>query len=225
MSVAEQQRFVNVIQQMLNDPSNPYGKMVAVHGVMGHNMHGGMNAAGTQRFLGWHRTYLLQLEKMMQQIDSQAFIPYWDWVKHHSIPKWMTPFRPSVFVPGRGTIVVKRTPLPANQLPTATQVNTIMAATSYTTFTDTMENGPHGQVHMWFTRNPPPLNAMSDIRISPADPIFWLHHAQIDRLWSQWQVANPGKNPTLSGANATFDPWTQTETQVRSITALDYQYQ
>ena len=27
------------------------------------------------------------------------------------------------------------------------------------------------------------------------DPIFWLHHANIDRLWAQWQQAHPGQNP------------------------------
>jgi Common central domain of tyrosinase. len=26
-----------------------------------------------------------------------------------------------------------------------------------------------------------------DVYVSPNDPIFWLHHAQVDRLWSIWQ--------------------------------------
>jgi tyrosinase len=26
---------------------------------------------------------------------------------------------------------------------------------------------------------------------SPSDPMFWLHHAQIDRLWSIWQAMDP----------------------------------
>ena len=27
---------------------------------------------------------------------------------------------------------------------------------------------------------------------SPSDPLFWLHHATIDRLWAKWQKQHPG---------------------------------
>jgi tyrosinase len=30
------------------------------------------------------------------------------------------------------------------------------------------------------------LNAL-DVYASPSDPVFWLHHAQVDRLWAIWQ--------------------------------------
>jgi tyrosinase len=32
---------------------------------------------------------------------------------------------------------------------------------------------------------------MSDIYSSPGEPAFFLHHNYIDRLWCQWQQANP----------------------------------
>ncbi|MEH2008601.1 tyrosinase family protein [Nostoc sp.] len=32
-----------------------------------------------------------------------------------------------------------------------------------------------------------PLGTMSNIPSSPYDPVFWLHHANIDRLWAEWQ--------------------------------------
>jgi tyrosinase len=62
--------------------------------------------------------------------------------------------------------------------------------------------------------------------VSPADPIFWLHHAEVDRQWSIWQAraANAGKNPSLTGANQIMDPWPETEQQVRSIATLGYSY-
>lgn len=31
------------------------------------------------------------------------------------------------------------------------------------------------------------LGTMDSIPSSPYDPIFWLHHANVDRLWAQWQ--------------------------------------
>ncbi len=63
--------------------------------------------------------------------------------------------------------------------------------------------------------------------ISPADPIFWMHHAQVDRIWSLWQAnpADAGKHPTLSGADAILDPWDpDTATSMQSITLLKYSY-
>jgi tyrosinase len=34
---------------------------------------------------------------------------------------------------------------------------------------------------------------MMDPWVSPQDPVFFLHHAQVDRLWSVWQGLDPGK--------------------------------
>jgi tyrosinase len=67
---------------------------------------------------------------------------------------------------------------------------------------------------------------MGNLMTSPADALFWLHHAQVDRLWSLWQAqaANANKRPTLRGADATLDPWPETEAQMRSIAQLDYSY-
>lgn len=80
--------------------------------------------------------------------------------------------------------------------------------------------GYHNTVHGWVG------GTMNNIMISPADPLFWLHHAEVDRIWSAWQAnpANTGKNPTLTAAAATMDPWTETAAQLSSITALGYTY-
>ncbi|KAH6617539.1 hypothetical protein F5144DRAFT_660919 [Chaetomium tenue] len=34
------------------------------------------------------------------------------------------------------------------------------------------------------------LNAL-DVYASPSDPVFWLHHAQVDRVWTIWQGQDP----------------------------------
>ncbi len=220
LSAAEGKRYRDVVTAMLNDPSNPYGKLVAIHGNMSHNQHG-MNAVGTQRFLPWRRAYLLHFEKALQALDPQAVVPYWDWTKHKAVPKWIKTFKPTVFIPGRGSVIVKRNA----SIPAKKNVTAIMALPNYTSFTDQLENGPHGEVHMEIGTVKGHVEAMGNIRISPADPIFWLHHAQLDRLWSQWQATHPGLGPTLAGANAVMDPWSETATQLASIQALGYSYQ
>ena len=65
---------------------------------------------------------------------------------------------------------------------------------------------------------------MGSVPTAPADPVFWMHHAEIDRIWAAWQATHPGQNPTLAGAAATMDPWAETETDTRDITALGYVY-
>lgn len=34
---------------------------------------------------------------------------------------------------------------------------------------------------------------MGDLYTSPADPIFFLHHANLDRVWWSWQKKGPHK--------------------------------
>ena len=216
LTVAEQTRYKNVINQMLANPSNPYGKLVTIHGDMSHDMHG-MDATGTQRFLPWHRDYLLKFERALQAIDPQVFLPYWDWTKSNLVPAWLNAFKPTVVIPGMGTLTVVR----KTKITKKVSVTAIMGKKDYTTFTDHLENGPHNHIHVQVGGAG---GTMSQIPTAPADPIFWMHHAQVDRLWSQWQANNPGKNPALSGAAATLDPWSEKEKNVRSITALGYAY-
>jgi tyrosinase len=42
----------------------------------------------------------------------------------------------------------------------------------------------HNLVHRWVGGN------MLDMS-SPNDPVFWLHHCNIDRLWATWQLTHP----------------------------------
>ncbi|KAI1146253.1 putative tyrosinase [Nemania diffusa] len=54
----------------------------------------------------------------------------------------------------------------------------------YFRFLSMLEDGPHSAI---------PILVRGDFSsfTAPNDPIFFLHHAQIDRLWWQWQSARP----------------------------------
>ena len=58
-----------------------------------------------------------------------------------------------------------------------------------------LENTPHGSVHIGVGGVNPP-GWMSRFETAARDPIFWLHHANIDRLWAEWLRTQPHVNPT-----------------------------
>ena len=53
----------------------------------------------------------------------------------------------------------------------------------------------HNLVHRWVGGN------MVDMT-SPNDPVFWLHHCNIDRLWAEWQVRHPDEELYLPAIGA-----------------------
>jgi tyrosinase len=94
----------------------------------------------------------------------------------------------------------------------------------FTSFTSQLQ-GVHNGVHVWVG------GSMGAVPTAPADPIFWMHHANIDRLWWQWQTSpqGTGKNPILSLTgvgpdSAIMDPWANTEQDTRDIASLGYTY-
>lgn len=63
-----------------------------------------------------------------------------------------------------------------------------------------LEAVPHGAVHVDIG------GLMGDPATAAADPIFWLHHANIDRLWEIWRKNAAHHEPTAgSWRNLTFD--------------------
>ena len=68
---------------------------------------------------------------------------------------------------------------------------------------------------------------------SPRDPIFWLHHCNIDRLWQEWNEAGGVNTNDVLWLNFDFDgnfvkpdksPYNVKVAALRNITALHYRY-
>ena len=69
---------------------------------------------------------------------------------------------------------------------------------------------------------------MGAVPTSARDPIFWLHHANVDRLWSAWMK---GANRILPAPGSTWGPttwsfdvagnWTQQDEYARRAAVLE----
>lgn len=46
---------------------------------------------------------------------------------------------------------------------------------------------------------------MLALEASPNDPVFWLHHWNVDRIWAIWEQAHPDAYRPLSGATEGFN--------------------
>jgi len=204
----QQSRFLNAFSQA--NAMNALGPLVDVHANGAHQMH------SNPRFLPWHRIYLLRLEELLQMIDPTVCIPHWKSSEDQAFPAWLLGFTPTVNLMG-GPHTVTRNIGAFSNLPNTAAVAAAMGNGTFNSFASALE-GIHNSGHVWVG------GSMGGILTAPADPIFWMHHAEIDRIWSEWQSANPGQNPNLTGSAAIMDPWSENETATRDITALGYTY-
>ena len=92
----------------------------------------------------------------------------------------------------------------ALHLPTLEQIQISMFISAYDSapwkfssrgFRRVVEINFHNLVHRW-------VNGTMVTMASPNDPVFWLHHANIDRLWGIWQRLNPSICWYLPGRGA-----------------------
>nr|AVN99042.1 chloroplast polyphenol oxidase [Hymenophyllum caudiculatum] len=99
----------------------------------------------------------------------------------------------------------------------------------------TIENVPHGTVHVW-TGNPsnPNDEDMGALYSASRDPIFYAHHSNIDRLWEVWKGLG-GRRKDITDSdwlNTTFDFFDEKSQLVRvkigdalDTTKLGYKYE
>jgi tyrosinase len=86
-----------------------------------------------------------------------------------------------------------------------TVISAVMASQNYSTFHGNLGGGPHESVHAGISQsrngdmglltapngNPLEISARRFGLTYNIDPIFFLHHTQLDRLWWLWQQASP----------------------------------
>jgi tyrosinase len=132
-------------------------------------------------FLAWHRRFLRTFERRLQQAHAGVTIPYWDWTRDRKIPHALT--EPALL----DSWSVARGDFDAAMLPTKGLVNQVLQLTPYKPFQRHLE-AIHGPVH-------DAVGGDMATAHSPSDPLFWLHHANIDRLWAKWETTAKATSP------------------------------
>ena len=197
------------------------------------NMHTNVSspqAHGAPAFLPWHRAYLLDLERELQAIDASVALPYWRF--DQPAPNLFSPdfigasdgvgtvqfssANPLQFWSTDGTPGINRRPFfdtdgaPADPL---SEADTLALGSNYGDFRQ-MEGNPHGSAHVSFG------GSISSIGTAARDPLFFLLHCNVDRLWAKWQRLNnrfnaatpasydgSGGNPVGHNLPDTMWPW------------------
>lgn len=158
------------------------------------------------QFLPWHRALLYFQERLLRTFskNDDLRIVYWDWERPASrtLPVVYAAENQPLHWANRN-LSGPRWPLDDPRV----DVQPLLAVPTFEIFGGTATrqqpvpasfSGPHAGVHNAF--NP---SDMADLRFSPRDPVFYAHHANIDRLWSSW-VAAGHQNPDFADSRAYF---------------------
>ncbi|KAK8112900.1 hypothetical protein PG984_013426 [Apiospora sp. TS-2023a] len=80
---------------------------------------------------------------------------------------------------------------------------------------DNGEIGPHGGGHYTISGDPG-----GDLWVSPGEPVFWLHHSSMDRMWTLWQANDP-ENRNLQLDDGPYGHITWNNDPASRLTTLD----
>jgi tyrosinase len=177
---------------------------------------------GNWYFLPWHRAFLLMYERTIRQLTGQRnfALPYWDWTAARQLPAaFVAPTfngNPNpLFEPRRD--MSPRDSL-QDEIVGQSVINTILGEVSFEVFGTsrpsdqnsldrswincefcgtfgTLEQTPHNLVHNT-------IGGLMATSQSALDPIFMMHHCNIDRIWAAWSSA------PLNNANSGDPLWT-----------------
>ena len=129
---------------------------------------------GTTHFLTWHRAYLFFFEVLIREKSGEGSfaLPYWNWFGSKQIPAAFL----SEQVDGHSNALFH----PLRLYRDKTLVSAALGQSEFYGFGSMLEGNPHGTVHTMVGGD------MGAAATSARDPLFWLHHCNVDRMWSVW---------------------------------------
>lgn len=167
-------------------------------------------------FLPWHRLFVHHFERIVRRVsgNSSFTLPYWDYSAADTAIRGVIPpeFRRkddplfgSLYVENRNPGVNDGQSIhqgrPGDPLSLASLAQCLYEPQGAENgFCKALDWGLHGSVHVLVGDR---MN-MGFVPWAARDPIFWLHHCNLDRLWASWNAAGRA-NPSLSQTFAFVD--------------------
>ncbi len=231
------------------------GRQAARHLDLFRQIHGSWN------FFPWHRAQLIFFEAVVAHLSDfpEFAMPYWDFTTQetHKLPGWFSDRSSPFFVqrsPGSENADIFRRrqeavtgdpesgsdPLPLADM-LESDIELFMGGTPERGNESPceVEWGSHNFVHRQ-------LGGFDGEWVfgrgrSPADPVFWFHHCNIDRVWASWQEGNGTTDPSRfarafrqasfighfwapSGTDPILNPEKVTLAELLSVNKLRYGY-
>lgn len=159
-------------------------RQIAIHSRNGQHNNG--------LFLPWHRLQLLHLERIIAGLTghSSFAMPYWDSQEHRTLPSWITD-RDALLYERQRARGVETLDFNAARWARSPYMARL-TSDDFETFAGKLPTGAgmvegygHNYIHELVG------GLMRRLATAATDPIFWLHHANVDRVWATWHANQP----------------------------------
>ncbi|KAK7718911.1 hypothetical protein SLS57_006021 [Botryosphaeria dothidea] len=175
-------------------------------------------------FLPWHRLYMRAHEILLQtECNYTGAQPYWEEVLDVTALNESSVFDPDTGFGGNGvgddgcvadgpfqnlTLHINQTSNYANYCLSRDFSSTSFQTANQTYIDACYASGNYSEAWQCYKKNPHTAGhagvggTMLDVVASPGDPLFMLHHTNLDRLWWLWQSVNlPSRLTDMTGRN------------------------
>ncbi|KAJ3219073.1 hypothetical protein HDU67_002729 [Dinochytrium kinnereticum] len=225
LTQAERRTYARAVNGIRSLPSSSgrgsaFDDLVAIHRAAGSFIH------STALFLPWHRAFLEMYENLLRRVEPSVSLVYWDWSSDSRVPFRDSPDITMVFNPDpleglgtkgnsnqdtcvrdgfvsgwtsgalSGSRCLRRNYDAGFDVPSTSEISILVTrANTFSSMADQLESY-HNHLHGAIGGSG---GDMTFVNLSPNDPFFYMHHVNVDRIWSLWQTSNPSLELTFSG--------------------------
>ena len=192
-----------------SDPNDPRGfqRQANIHCWMCSEGGAAVQVHFSWKFFAFHRAYLYFHERILGKLinDMEFRLPYWDWdvSSHRKLPGAYTNPNDATNPLWNST----RAMGPNDEVPEEDVDEDVMdaalEAADFSEFGGTAggsgipEGAPHGSVHVDVGGTGAGAGDMSFFETAAKDPVFYAHHSNVDKIWSDWNKGSSAHtNPT-----------------------------